>query len=122
MIGVALLLLVDNNPVAVPFQPCHDPEFESKHVTAAALPWQSRRSWQRKVHFPGFLALPEIFQASGHLIPGPRIPFPAKGELNIEEKQKVMAETSNLTSGARCIRDMRNMLDLELQNALFTRI
>ena len=80
------------------------------------------RSWQRKVHFSGFLALPEIFQASGHLIPGPRIPFPAKGELNIEEKQKVMAETSNLTSGARCIRDMRNMLDLELQNALFTRI
>ena len=75
-----------------------------------------------KFIFPGFLALPEIFQASGHLIPGPRIPFPAKGELNIEEKQKVMAETSNLTSGARCIRDMRNMLDLELQNALFTRI
>ena len=60
------------------YQPCHDPEFESKHVTATALPWQSRRSWQRKVHFPGFLALPEIFQASGHLIPGPRIPFPEK--------------------------------------------
>ena len=57
------------------YQPCHDPEFESKHVTATALPWQSRRSWQRKVHFPGFLALPEIFQALGHLIRGPRIPF-----------------------------------------------
>ena len=28
-----------------------------------------------KFIFPGFLALPEIFQASGHLIPGPRIPF-----------------------------------------------